>query len=86
MGCRERVEPGPADAPELVRLAWDGDASVVVADVRRRAPGRGGWIHPRRSCVDQALKKRALNRALRRRVNDVQLAELLERLLTRSTA
>lgn len=78
--------PGPADAPELVRLAWDAEAGVVVADLRRRAPGRGGWIHRRRSCVNQALKKRSVNRALRRRVDDDQLAELLDQMLTRSAA
>jgi uncharacterized protein len=38
---------------------------VVVPDPRRRAAGRGAWVHPDPACVEQAIKRRAFVRALR---------------------
>ena len=45
-------------------MAADGDTLLV--DERRRLPGRGAWLHESAACLDQAEKRRALPRALRR--------------------
>lgn len=41
---------------------------VAVPDLARRLGGRGAWLHPRRDCVDTALRRNALSRAFRSRV------------------
>ncbi|WP_323961263.1 YlxR family protein [Arthrobacter sp. JZ12] len=62
IGCRDRD-----DQANLVR--WTavnrGDDRVAEVDHRRRLVGRGAWLHPRPSCVEQALKRKAFNRAFR---------------------
>lgn len=70
IGCRRSD-----DASALIRLAWHGDG--VVVDTGRRLPGRGAWIHPDERCRAQAEKRRALGRALRRRVPDDALSSAL---------
>jgi uncharacterized protein len=44
-----------------------GSSAVLVAepDVRRRLQGRGAWLHPSSDCLDLAVRRRALPRALR---------------------
>ena len=62
VGCRRRE---PQDA--LLRVvAVDG---TVAVDVRRRAPGRGAYVHPAPACVAAAVKRRAFGRALRTTVD-----------------
>ncbi len=58
VGCRES-----APARELLRLAVVDN--VVTPDAARRLPGRGAHLHWSHSCLDQALRRRALTRALR---------------------
>lgn len=58
LGCRKK-----ADRADLVRLVREGDH--VVVDVARSAPGRGGWLHPQRACLDAALRRGGIGRALR---------------------
>ncbi len=60
IGCREK-----AAATELLRVVA-GPGSTVVPDPRRRAAGRGAWLHPVASCVDLAERRRAFARAFRR--------------------
>ena len=38
---------------------------VLVPDPRGRMPGRGAHVHPSRSCLDLAERRRAFRRALR---------------------
>ncbi|WP_390176202.1 YlxR family protein [Mycobacterium asiaticum] len=38
---------------------------AVIVDTARRLPGRGAWLHPAPQCVQQAIRRRAFNRALR---------------------
>jgi len=62
VGCRSRA---PRSA--LVRLVarrTTPDPSVVV-DEPASAPGRGAWVHPHPDCLDRALTRRAIPRALR---------------------
>ncbi|NYI92941.1 hypothetical protein HNR02_006316 [Amycolatopsis endophytica] len=37
----------------------------LVADPRRRLPGRGAWMHPGPECLAKAERRRAFPRALR---------------------
>ena len=58
VGCRLR-----AVSSELLRLVVvDGD---LVLDLRRRAAGRGAWLHPDLDCLAKAERRRAFVRALR---------------------
>ncbi len=57
IGCRR-----PAGKTELVRLVWQ---QGVVLDHRQRLPGRGAYLHPQVDCLQQALRRRAVGRALR---------------------
>lgn len=77
IGCREVTGPD-----RLVRLTVvDDRGPVVVPDPRRRLGGRGAWLHPRRDCVDTAIRRRAFNRAFRGAVRLEDDAELLRRIL-----
>ena len=58
LGCRSRVE-----SSALLRVvARDGE---VTPDPSAVLPGRGGWVHPTRACIDAAIKRKAFGRALR---------------------
>ena len=57
VGCGEKV---PAGA--LVRLVREAGR---VAVGRPGRGGRGAWIHDAEACVERAVKRRALARALR---------------------
>ena len=85
-GCRQTEA---RDA--LLRFACVAVGDRITADVRRRAPGRGISVHPRRSCLTQAVKKGAFRRAFSAKVNPTagelvacaaeQYREQIERLL-----
>ena len=38
---------------------------ALAFDLRRRAAGRGAWLHPELTCLDKAERRRAFARALR---------------------
>ncbi|WP_268234172.1 YlxR family protein [Rothia aerolata] len=71
MGCKEVT-----DQRKLVRIACEtteaGQTRAVVDHLRDR-PGRGAWIHNDSTCLENALKKGAFNRAFRTRVNATEL-------------
>ena len=50
--------------PEAIRFLSSG---AVTVD-RRRAGGRGAWLHPASSCLERALKRKAFARAFKRAV------------------
>ncbi|TNE90329.1 MAG: DUF448 domain-containing protein [Deltaproteobacteria bacterium] len=52
-GCREEAD---RDDESLVRLVRSPDGELV-ADLRGKLPGRGAWVHVRRSCVDRVIKR-----------------------------
>ncbi|WP_408661769.1 YlxR family protein [Jatrophihabitans sp.] len=74
IGCRQR-----APAADLLRVvagppasSGAGDSSSpprqpvqVLPDPRRRASGRGAWLHPVLGCMELAERRRAFGRALR---------------------
>ncbi|MFD4249981.1 YlxR family protein [Amycolatopsis thermoflava] len=57
-------------------VALDGR---LVADTRRRLPGRGAWLHPGPECLAKAERRRAFPRALRVH-GTLDVAELREHL------
>ena len=70
VGCRE--EAGKRGLIRLVR----GPDGGVSADRTGRAPGRGAYLHAEQACLEQARRRRALERALRGPVPDELWAEL----------
>jgi len=73
VGCRLTDEQG-----NLVRVVAD-PAGRVKIDIPRRLPGRGAYIHPRRDCVAEAVRKGALARSLKRKLEAVGDEELWSR-------
>jgi predicted RNA-binding protein YlxR (DUF448 family) len=69
-GCR-----GRAAKAELIRIvARDG---VGMVDEPQTAPGRGVYLHPRRECLDQAVRRRTMGRLLRAEIDGARTAEEL---------
>ena len=58
VGCREK-----GARSSLVRVVVTGDR--VAVDPTTSAPGRGAWLHPNGRCLSQAVKRKAIGRALR---------------------
>lgn len=79
LGCRSRQARA-----ELVRLAWDQAAGVVVVDARQVLPGRGCYVHP--GCAATTARRRVVGRALRRTVDGDQVAALLTALAADQSA
>lgn len=70
VGCRERAEKAC-----LVRLVVvDGDA--IRVDLTGSTPGRGAYLHPDRACVEAAIARGSLSRALRVGLNEHGAATL----------
>jgi hypothetical protein len=66
VGCRSR-----APSSELLRIVAvgevteDGARVSLVADTKRRLPGRGANLHPDLTCLAKAERRHAFGRALR---------------------
>ena len=70
---------------ELIRFVVAPDGSVV-ADLKRRLPGRGVWVTATRTAVDEAVKRKGFARSFKREVRaGANLAQEVERLLERAT-
>ena len=52
---------------ELIRFVTAPDGAVV-ADLKRRLPGRGVWVTATRAAVDEAVKRKAFGRGFKREV------------------
>jgi uncharacterized protein len=77
VGCRRTSPKGT-----MVRVVRAQDGGVA-ADPTGKAPGRGAYVHPVPACIDLALRRGALARALRAgldREGAVRLRADLERL------
>lgn len=67
IGCR-----GLDSRSTLLRIVAVTDEhghAIAQPDPRRRLPGRGAWLHPDIACLDLAVRRRALSRAFRCRVD-----------------
>jgi len=69
---------------ELIRFVIAPDGAVV-ADLKRRLPGRGVWVTATRAAVDEAAKRKAFARAFKREVRvTADLGAEVERQLERA--
>ena len=70
---------------ELIRFVV-APSGEVVADLKRKLPGRGLWVSASRATVAEAVKRKLFGRGFKREVRvSPQLAEETERLLVRGT-
>ena len=60
VGCRRR-EPDS----RLLRIVHDPELGALLPDPRRRAVGRGAWVHRDARCIATALDRKAFTRSLR---------------------
>ncbi len=74
VGCRT-VRP----KMEMVRVVRQPDGTVDI-DTGGKMPGRGAYVCPDVNCLDEAVKRKALERALRVPVDPDVLERLRERL------
>jgi predicted RNA-binding protein YlxR (DUF448 family) len=76
---RERREPD-----ELIRFVVAPDGTVV-ADLKRKLPGRGCWVSADRLNVEKAVAKNLFARAFKRQVDvPPELAQQIDRALAQS--
>jgi hypothetical protein len=73
VGCSQRATP-----EELERFTFVEDVGLFF-DMRRKAPGRGAWVHPRRGCVERAARG-GFARGMKRRVEAPPVDELLRQM------
>jgi uncharacterized protein len=69
VGCGLRVPKA-----ELLRIARTPEG--VQADPEAAAPGRGAYVHPAIDCVEAAVGRGAIARALRTGMDQEELARL----------
>jgi uncharacterized protein len=74
IGCRERAEKW-----QLLRIV--ASEGAVAVDDRQMLPGRGAYLHPRPGCLEQALKRRSLGRALRSEIDGQRAAVMIRHFL-----
>ena len=70
VGCR-----GRSPKRDLLRVVAGEDG--VVLDARKMLPGRGAYLHRDRSCVELAVKRGALARAVRASIEKDEVSNLL---------
>lgn len=78
--CIATAVSGPKD--RLIRFVAD-PGGVIVPDLAEKLPGRGAWVGASREALDQAIKRKAFARSLKRSVSvPSDLSGLVERLLS----
>lgn len=75
VGCRQRHEQG--ELLRVVAVPTEGGGWRLAVDWSGKAPGRGAYLAPEVSCVQKALRKGAITRALKCPGLEVPEAEAL---------
>ena len=75
IGCR-----GVFSKADVVRVV-SGPSGAVI-DYREKLPGRAAYICPRRECIEKALSRESLSRALHTSVSAPQIEVFIEALLS----
>jgi uncharacterized protein len=63
VGCRKRELA--VELLRVVAVSTGNGKYAVTVDSAGTLPGRGAWLHPVAQCVNEAIRRRALARALR---------------------
>ncbi len=75
LGCRSREDQG-----KLLRIALVNGALTLIECNKRhghaRRMGRGAYVHPRKDCMEKALRKGRIERALRTTIDPYQTSVL----------
>jgi hypothetical protein len=71
VGCR-----GRAPKAALVRVVRPPGGGAATVDVDGTAPGRGAYLHHDGVCLEQAVRKGSLARALRTGMAEVEVGRL----------
>jgi predicted RNA-binding protein YlxR (DUF448 family) len=66
-------------ASELIRIVMSPEGQLVP-DLKGRLPGRGAYVCSQRRCVDQAVRRRALARALKAAVSPSETEGLADKI------
>jgi len=73
VGCRQR-----GNRSDLIRIAnFQGNLSV---DSEKRLHGRGSWLHPKGSCLQTAVGRKAFVRAFRGKADLEQVTDLVKQI------
>jgi uncharacterized protein len=81
---RTCIVTGAKDVPEAMLRFALGPDGLVVADIRRKLPGRGVWTRLSFETVNRAASKRSFSRAFRAKAEaPARLAETVDMLLER---
>jgi hypothetical protein len=62
---------------ELIRLVLTSGGNVEI-DTSGKKEGRGAYLCPEQACLEKALKGKQMERALRGKIKQVDLAQLLK--------
>jgi predicted RNA-binding protein YlxR (DUF448 family) len=71
VGCRTR-----APKASLLRVVRPPGSETAQADPAGTAPGRGAYVHRSAECLDRALSRGALGRALAAGMGEVEVGRL----------
>ena len=63
----------------MLRLVLEGTA--ITLDTQHIKPGRGAYVHRSAACLQLAVRRRAVGRALRTSASSTGIAEVVEPLL-----
>lgn len=73
VGCRQR-----GNRSDLIRIAnFQGNLSV---DSEKKISGRGSWLHPKGSCLEAAVERKAFVRAFRGKADLEQVTDLVKQI------
>jgi hypothetical protein len=67
-------------APQTALLRFVATPAGLALDVRRRAPGRGGYLHPGPACCQEFLRRKPPLRSLRRSVDRAARLALVQQI------
>ncbi|MDO5720990.1 MAG: YlxR family protein [Actinomycetaceae bacterium] len=80
VGCRKT-----SNRSDLLRLTYDCDRQQILADPKRKAGGRGAWVHHTGECLQRALRPGVLAGALRLPAQTPVAAEGIETAVAQAT-
>jgi predicted RNA-binding protein YlxR (DUF448 family) len=74
VGCRQMK-----DKKELIRIVRTPEGSIEIDSTGKRS-GRGAYLCSNPECFNQALKKKGLQKALEKEIEESIISEIMERI------